>query len=233
MKDIERLSRRYTLLSFLNVYGIYVLIAVSSILFAKYGFVPQIPGISIDIQFLIDGFVIVSAGMMILNFTDYKNIILSCISLVVFVVSLVALAGLLLTTALNYHSVVVFVIFFLLVMGFDIVIVAINGVECNLTANVWLIILLCLISGTVTVCYFMLHVGICYMGLCVLCELLSIIHLHEYVSKVYNEIYQDLSNSSLKLSIVICIVLEEIPTLWVELIWLPFMSIPMIKERFG
>ena len=94
MKNIKRLSKKYTLLSFLVAYSMYVLIAMSSILFAKYGFVPQIPGISIDIQFLIDGFVIVLAGMMILNFTDYKNVILSCISLAVFVVSLVALAGL-------------------------------------------------------------------------------------------------------------------------------------------
>lgn len=211
----------------------YVLIAISSILFAKYGFVPQIPGISIDIQFLIDGFVIVSAGMMILSFTDYKNVILSCISLVVFVVSLVALAGLLLTTTLNYHSVTVFVTFFLLVMGFDIIIVAINGVKCKLTYTVWLIILLCLIFGTVTFCYFKLHVGIYYMGLCVLCELLSIIHLHEYVLKVYDGIYRNLSNSSLKLSTVICSVLEEIPTLWVELFWLPFMVIPKIKQRLG
>ena len=88
MKNIKRLSKKYTLLSFLVAYSMYVLIAMSSILFAKYGFVPQIPGISID------SFVIVLAGMMILNFTDYKNVILSCISLVVFVVSLVALAGL-------------------------------------------------------------------------------------------------------------------------------------------
>lgn len=233
MKDIERLSRRYTLLSFLNVYGIYVLIAVSSILFAKYGFVPQIPGVSIDIQFLIDGFVTVIFAMLMAHFTSQRDVILSCTTSVLLVLALIAIFGLLLVTAADYRTVVLMTLFFLLVMGFDIIIVILNTIKSNLESTAWVIILACLVFGTLILCYFRLHVGIYYMVLCVLCELLSIIYLRDCVSKVYDGIYQNLSNNSHKLSIVTCIILEEISDLWIELIWLPFMVIPKIKQRFG
>ncbi len=233
MKHIEQMSKRYTLLSFLCVYGMYALVAVSSILFAKYKVVPQIPGVSIDIQFLIDGFMTVISAMLMVHFASQRDVILSCTTSVLLVVALIAIFGLLLVTAADYRTVVLMTLFFLIVMGFDIIIVILNTIKSNFESTTWVIILACIVFGTLVLCYFRLHVGIYYMVLCVLCELLSIIYLRDCVSKVYDGIYQNLSNNSYKLSTVICIILEEISDLWIELIWLPFMCIPMIKERFG
>lgn len=232
-RRIERTIQKYVALSFISVYSVYVLIGVSCILFTKFNVVPKIPGIGIGAQYLISGIAWIVLGGAVCSFADEGAVILSSITTIMSVIAEASLFGLLLSTATGIGGTTLIVMAVLFYMGFDVIVVLLNIFEPNIRQNTWLVILTCLVCGTLVICYFGLHAPIYYIAICVLLELLSLVHLPDYTSQVHKEVQRFLSEFSCSLSVKVCIVLYQLPMLGIELSALPFMVIPKIRRELG